>query len=275
MLALGIRYLNGFAAASEPDARDRPEWPPHPARVFMALAAAHFQTGASPDERRALEWLESLPAPCLRAAGHVLRAVVTHYVPVNDKPGDRREPPTAVIQSIPQLARDRQPRTFARTWPDEDVVYLTWREVMPEEPVARALAQLCGKVTRIGHSMSLVQMWMATPEEAGEPTWIPDEERAEIHLRMPGPGLLADLERRFNQAEIEAYAALLAAAEDGDAKARRAAKRRLKEEFGGEAPPRLRPQVPFYQGYARPMGPEPPKEVPGTVFSPHLVVFRL
>ncbi|MDR7592503.1 MAG: type I-U CRISPR-associated protein Csb2, partial [Armatimonadota bacterium] len=267
MLAFGIRYLNGFAAACEPHERqperERPEWPPHPARVFMALAAAHFQTGEDPDERRALEWLESLPAPSLRAPEHVPRAVVTHYVPVNDKPGNKTKPPTAVIQSVPQLARDRQPRTFARTWPDEDVVYLVWPEAVPEEPVARALTQLCAKVTRIGHSMSLVQMWMATSEEAGEPTWIPDEERAEIHLRVPSAGLLADLERRYNQVAVEAYAALLVAAEDGNAKTRRAAKRRLSEEFGGEPPPRLRPQVPFYQGYARPVAAESPKETPG------------
>ena len=54
MLAFGIRYLNGFVAAAEPDDRERAEWPPHPGRVFMALAAAHFQTGADAAERAAL-----------------------------------------------------------------------------------------------------------------------------------------------------------------------------------------------------------------------------
>jgi CRISPR-associated protein Csb2 len=171
--------------------------------------------------------------------------------------------------------RNRQDRTFVRAWLGDEVTYILWPEAAPDGPMARALTGLCAKVTRIGHSMSLVQMWVATPEEVGEPNWIPDDERAEIHLRVPGPGLLADLERRYNQAAIEAYAALLVAAEDGDAKARRVAKRRLNEEFGGEPPPRLRPQVPFYQGYARPVAAASPKDVPGTVFSPHLVVFRL
>jgi CRISPR-associated protein Csb2 len=69
LFALGIRYLNGFAAASEPDARDRPEWPPHPARVFMALVAAHFETGADSSERVALEWIETLSPPRLRGVG--------------------------------------------------------------------------------------------------------------------------------------------------------------------------------------------------------------
>ena len=58
MLAFGIRYLNGFVAAAEPDNLERTEWPPHPGRVFMALAATHFQTGADPAERAALLWLE-------------------------------------------------------------------------------------------------------------------------------------------------------------------------------------------------------------------------
>lgn len=280
MLGLGIRYLNGFAAACEPHerepGRERPEWPPHPARVFMALAAAHFQTGQDPDERRALEWLESLPPPSLHAPPHAPRAIVTHYVPVNDKPGDRNNPPTAIIQSVPQLARNRQPRAFARAWLEGEVVYLFWPEAVADEPVARALSGLCAKVTRIGHSMSLVQMWLATPEEVREPNWIPDDERADIHLRVPGPGLLADLEDRYNGAAVEAYAALLVAAEDGDVTTRRAAKARLRKDFNGEPPHQLRPQVPFYQGYARPGGAEHKKrEVTGGAFSPHLIVFSL
>jgi CRISPR-associated protein Csb2 len=85
MLTLGIRYLNSFAAASDPDDRDQAEWPPHPGRVFMALVAAHFQTSGPVSERAALEWLEQQDAPSLVAPEARLRAVVTHFVPVNDK----------------------------------------------------------------------------------------------------------------------------------------------------------------------------------------------
>src|SRR2546423_1470403 len=94
MLAFGIRYLNGFVAAAEPDAHERAECPPHPGRVFMALAAAHFQTGGDPAERAALAWLEELgDAPRIRAIDRIQRTVVTHYVPVNDKAGDPSKPP--------------------------------------------------------------------------------------------------------------------------------------------------------------------------------------
>ncbi len=275
MLVLAVRYLNGFVAASAPEDRERPEWPPHPGRVFMALTAAHFETGADPAERRALLWLESLPPPALRAPDALPRAVVTHYVPVNDKPGDRAKPPTASIQSIPQLARDRRGRTFARAWLEDDTVYLVWRKVSAEPEIAEALEGLCRKVTRVGHSMSLVQAWLAGPEEVGDVNWVPDDGRAEVYLRVPGPGTLEDLERRFNAEAVETYAALVRAAEDDrDRRAQREAKRRLKEEFGDEPPLRLRPSVPREQGYARPAR-AAPAAPPGSVFSPHLVVFAL
>jgi CRISPR-associated protein Csb2 len=276
VLALGIRYLNGFAAAAEPDARDRPEWPPHPARVFMALAAAHFQSGQDPAERTALEWLESLSPPALRTPAATVRATVTHYVPVNDKPGDQTRPPTALIQSLPHLTRDRHERTFARAWLDDEIAYLLWPDVVADTPLAPALDALCANVTRIGHSMSLVQMWVADATEAGAPNWIADDVRAEIQLRVPGPGMLADLKRRYNGPAVDAYAALVTAAKDAaDAPSRRAARRRLREAFGASPPPRLWPQASRYCGYARPQPPGPERRIPGTVFSPHLVVFTL
>jgi CRISPR-associated protein Csb2 len=74
----------------------------------------------------ALEWLENLGSPQMRASGGEARAVVTHYVPVNDAAG----PSKAMLQSVP-LTRDRQPRTFARTWLDDDTVWLVWPDAEP------------------------------------------------------------------------------------------------------------------------------------------------
>jgi CRISPR-associated protein Csb2 len=276
VFALGIRYLNGFVAASEPDARDHPEWPPHPARVFMALAAAHFQAGGDPAERAGLEWLESLGPPALQVPVAAPRKAVIHYVPVNDKAGDRTRPPTATLQSVPQLMRDRHERTFARAWLDHEIAYLLWPEAVSDARVARALDALCAKVTRIGHSTSLVHMWVADAVEAGPSTWAPDDERAEIQLRVPGPGMLADLERRYNGYAVDAYTSLVVVAEEAaDARVRRATRKRLKEEFGDGPPARLRPHAALYHGYARPQRASQDREISGTLFSPHLVVFTL
>jgi len=276
MFALGIRYLNGFVAASLPDNRERPEWPPHPARVFMALVAAHFATGADPAEREALLWLESLPPPGLWASDAVPRAVVTHYVPVNDKVGEKEKPPTAIIQSAPQLARDRQPRSFARAWPEKDTLYLVWSDVAAEPKITAALESLCAKVTRIGHSSSLVQMWVARAQEVSDPTWVPDDDRAEVQLRVTAPGMLKELEHFYNAAAVEAYnTAKLAAEDESDKQRQKAAKKILQERFGGSPPEQRRPQISLYQGYARKRIAASVACAPGTVFDPYVFVFRL
>ncbi|HHH31003.1 MAG TPA: type I-U CRISPR-associated protein Cas5/Cas6 [Polyangiaceae bacterium] len=287
MLALGIRYLNGYVAATEPDDHRRAEWPPHPGRVFMALAAAHFQTGRDPDERKALLWLEGLKeegepaAPQIVAPTASQRAVVTQYVPVNDDSAGckKKQGKTVVFQEIGQtgLRRNRQDRTFARAWLVEgDTVYLTWPGFEPDPSTRAALDGLCAKVTRIGHSTSLVQMWLAESDEPGEATWVPDDALAEIHLRLAPAGTLEYLERQFNGEAVEEYAALkVTAADPTDKKAQRAARKRLREEYPDGAPPQLRPSLSVYQGYGRPRSDEAQEAAPGSAFTPHLIALRL
>jgi len=272
MIALGIRYLNGFVAAAEADDRDRVEWPPHPGRVFMALAAAHFQTGADPEERKALLWLEGLEeTPAITASEALQRAVVTHYVPVSDKAG----PSKAVLQSVP-LTRDRQPRTFARAWLEQEIVFLSWPSVELDVSVRAALGALCAKVTRIGHPSSLVQMWLANPDEITEPNWVHDEDRATIRLRVATSNTLVNLERWYNGVSVETFALLrVAAADDSDRKAQKAAKERLQKEFPDGPPLQLRPKLSTFRGYARPLPQGEAKIAPGTIFDPKLFVFKL
>lgn len=272
MITLGIRYLNGFAAASDPDDRDRAEWPPHPGRIFMALAAAHFQTDGAASERAALEWLEQQEAPSMFAPDSEPRAVVTHFVPVNDKAG----PSKALLQSAP-LARDRQPRTFARAWLHDDTVWLVWSEIEVPPSTREALSLLCSKVTRIGHSSSLVQMWVSDTDAPQSPNWVPDDDRSVTRLRIATPGTLADLQRRFNGAATESYAELLVVADDdSNKKEQKAARARLKAEYGSEPPPRHRPQISFFQGYAAPI-PSEEASAParGSVLSPFFLPLAL
>jgi len=69
MLALGIHYLNGWAMAAADGAnKEIAEWPPHPDRVFMALAAAWFETGEDGAEGEALRWIEALDPPHIAAS---------------------------------------------------------------------------------------------------------------------------------------------------------------------------------------------------------------
>lgn len=67
------------------DDRGRAEWPPHPARLFSALCATHFEALEPPvAEREALAWLERQGAPEITAPEASAREVVTVFVPVND-----------------------------------------------------------------------------------------------------------------------------------------------------------------------------------------------
>jgi CRISPR-associated protein Csb2 len=285
MLALGIRYLNRFVAARTSPDDIEAEWPPHPGRVFMALVAAHFETGADQRERLALLWLQSLEkngepaAPCIFAPQAIQRAVVTHFVPVNDHNDGYKikNEKVVVFQEIGQtgLRRERQNRTFTRAWLTEDTVFLLWPDAEPDQPVRDALETLCGKVTRIGHSSSLVQMGIANESEVGTPNWVPDEDRAIIRLRVLPRGTLEYLERQFNGNAVERFVALKVSTEGtSDKKAQREAKKRLKEEFANQPPPRLRPNLSDYRGYARPVPLDAHVPAASSVFDPHLIILK-
>lgn len=171
MFALGLRYLMGWAmAAADGPKKEQAEWPPHPDRIFMALAAAWFETGENPAQGAALRWLESLPAPHMaaadaqfRGAGRQVEPVIT-YVPVNDsKPG--RKPPDsrdlgklkeAGLSVLPEF-RPRQPRSFPVAIPERTDVFLIW----PDADAAQheqALHAMVAQVSHVGHSASLVQV---------------------------------------------------------------------------------------------------------------------
>ena len=66
MWAIGVKFIRGVCVATDTGQWDEAEWPPHPARLFMALAASYFETlkpeAESDDDvlrRNALQWLES------------------------------------------------------------------------------------------------------------------------------------------------------------------------------------------------------------------------
>src|SRR5882724_9692841 len=85
MLALGIELLTGRYVATAYNDRRRAEWPPHPARVFSALVATHFEDPErDPRERDALLWLERQAAPEIHGTEAHHRDVVDVFVPVND-----------------------------------------------------------------------------------------------------------------------------------------------------------------------------------------------
>ena len=210
MFALGIHYLNGWSMAAADGARkERAEWPPHPDRVFMAFAAAWFETGGDPAEGETLRWLETLPPPEIAASDAAIRSPVVSYVPVNDTGlgqkmpagGDLNKLKDAGLVQLPEH-RWRQPRGFPVAIPRDPTVHLIWPEA--ELGVHRdALERLATEVTHVGHSASFVQVWLeANPPP---PTWIPGNGVTPQRLRVTSPGGLRILETRMNRNAWVAY----------------------------------------------------------------------
>jgi CRISPR-associated protein Csb2 len=204
MFAIGVHYLNGWAMASHPTDRERPEWPPHPDRVFMALASAHFETEGTTIEREALEWLEQQPPPALAVSGFNARSCPTTYVPVNDvampRLGRNAPSPAQVKTGLSVLPeyRPRQPRQFPVAIPDKPLMYLIWSEAHLPTMHRQGLEHLCRKVTYVGHSASLVQMWIEDrpPPATLEPI-AREQGRGRYRLRVTSAGRLEYLGKQF------------------------------------------------------------------------------
>jgi CRISPR-associated protein Csb2 len=233
MIALGIRYLCGYAAATDL-ARQKPEWPVHPGRVFLAMAAAHYETGAYPAERAALEWLESAEPPAIRAGSGEARSNVRAYVPVNDENGN-------IVQRL------RQERAFPKVWLEDDSVYLVWNSDPPEN-VRGALVQLCPKVTRIGHSSSLAQMWVVAQGEEPEPNWILSNDGRE-RFRVASGGTMAALDAAFNAEGFLRFEEMNSKLSTATGRAKVAVKGQIAVEFPNGRPEHRRPELAGWQGY--------------------------
>ena len=307
MFALGLCYLNGWSMAAADGARkEQAEWPPHPDRVFMALAAAWFETGEDAEEGEALRWLEALPPPAIAASNATVRAATVSYVPVNDAGAAGRKVPTpkdpnkietfkkkqgklkeSGLSTLPEH-RSRQPRGFPVAIPHDPTVHLIWPEAKPSIH-GDALERLAAKVTHVGHSASFVQAWVDPCPP--EPIWIPDHSIAARRLRVTNPGRLRALKTRMNRTAVLAYRDLRGEIEQAKAvlkkmkppptrssREQRRHVKKLKADleqcFPDGEPATLRPLPGRWQGYGRPTKPEPAEET-GSVFDPALIVLGI
>jgi CRISPR-associated protein Csb2 len=227
----------------------------------MAMAATYFETRGNEQERDALEWLEQAGAPAVKASDHMPRTFVETYVPVNDKldPGSGAG------------LRTRQRRSFPTTRPERDCVYLIWNSEVPEH-LRGPLEGLCNKVTRIGHSASLVQMWLADRTEGPDPEWRPDDTDSERQMRIAKPGTLAYLQETFNQEAAERFQQFSEALEMAKGKEKSRLKREIAENFPQGAPEVVRPQLARWQGYKRIGGQRAEEAVQSGPFDRDLII---
>jgi CRISPR-associated protein Csb2 len=303
MFALGIEFLTGTAVMTSADSRETAEWPPHPARVFMALVAAHYETRPLPEdgaealavwaeERRCLEWIEQQKAPSLhfvQVPKEQRRSVVKFYVPVNDatltaKPAGVKPAEMRSALGVMPAFRSKQERTFpAISLGIEDRrnrVHLIWHEAELPAELGPAFHCLVAKVIRVGHSSSLTMVWIAADAAIPPATFLPDSSakasRRGISLRSIAPGFLADLDQRFNAEEINAFFELSEKIEAATGAAKKKAKDAFKERFGEDwrasvpAPLQRRPFVGVSHNYIEAQGED--AQLAFTIFDPEILV---
>jgi CRISPR-associated protein Csb2 len=145
-LSIMVRLRSGSYDAGG-DRPSRSEWPPHPARVFCALAAS-AETQADWD---ALRWLEQQAAPQVWAdpAGRVGQRRARAYVVQNavEKDGG----------SLAWPGRTNGLRERASAIPASDSFAIVWPEADPPPDVLSRLGLLAWKVPYIGRSTSTAQ----------------------------------------------------------------------------------------------------------------------
>lgn len=263
-IRIHVRFITNRCVSACVDAREQPEWPPHPGRLYMALAAAYFETDGDAEdkdvERRALEWLASQPAPRMHAVDAEERTTVVCYVPVNDAP----QPNKAMLQSAPGMPRSRQSRTFPTVIPQrtsgcdraEADITFEWMDAPPSSELLLALDRLCRNVIRIGHSSSLVMAWAeAGSRLESDRCWEPSTTSVQLTCRIAAAGELERLQALCQSERIELFGALKQEIESTKGKAQKAAKERFAEAFGESYKASIRPPEPtpatlgVWQGY--------------------------
>lgn len=92
-------------------------------------------------------------------------------------------------------SRTRQVRTFPVVLPERNTFAFIWADA-PPDTLRAALDELCKRVTRLGHSSSLVRCVIV--DRPITPTLVPDE-NGDVVLRTVGPNQLDRLEAEFKR----------------------------------------------------------------------------
>ncbi|MES2569513.1 MAG: type I-U CRISPR-associated protein Csb2, partial [Verrucomicrobiota bacterium] len=181
------------------------EWPPSPARLFQGLVAATHRGAHGllhADVRdRALEWLESCPAPAIIAiATNPARELITNYVPNNDdgESSDFREH----VKAAKSLRLHPLPSDCRVTYRWE---FVSDGDATRHADVVSAMASL---VTHLGRTVDLVY---ARGEVRAESTVVPGDGRKVWSARetpggmwlAPKPGFLKLCQERHPRSVSE------------------------------------------------------------------------
>jgi len=177
MFAVAVELLAGRYTAMHFNSRTAAEWPPHPARLFSAMTAAWADDDEpDPVERGALQWLEEQQPPTVTCSAACHRAVVTHFVPVNDPTALKRD----VSRNYGLMADARLALGEAERSGDQWAVQRCRTALAKAEAKAIADAANVGKASEEESAKVAAAVLEILPENRGKqgrtyPTVVPDE----------------------------------------------------------------------------------------------------
>lgn len=137
-----------YAAASWGD-KDSVEWPPHPARLCLALVDVLHKEGNPSDLREAVQWLCRQVAPEIVvpteefACEQLLDGI---FVPQNPSVAEKLIKHPRKQRSFPSVFLD----------PGQPTVFVSWPTVEFPVPLMGSLSRLFASLPRLGHSSSFV-----------------------------------------------------------------------------------------------------------------------
>lgn len=196
-LTLSLQFPAGRYVAASWGNRDEVEWPPHPARLCLALIDVLHKSGNADQNRKALSWLFCQPPPAIVIpARHLADEQVLDGIFVPQNP--------SVAESI---KHPRKQRSFPAVFLDSDCPSVFFHWVDSEVPAAlrESLTTLVSSLPRLGHSSALVK---ASISEANPPSGVDwrlirpldadTSESSEFRLRVSWYGLLESAEEAFD-----------------------------------------------------------------------------
>lgn len=197
-LSICIEFLVGRYTATNLHKYKKPEWPPHPGRLFMAMVSSYFNGDKKQDEKEALEYLEQCKPPSIYYESDKIttRDNVETFVPINDELKSKFKGESRLTTLEIPLDRLRQPRMFPTTITGYDPLYFVWDDVVIDHKHLNALKILCSRIHRLGHSSSFVSITVNDSEIDIQATMIPNK-LGDIPIRWISKGLSNKLEQVF------------------------------------------------------------------------------
>lgn len=153
-------------------------------KLAAATTPAAQRRAQAAVEEATREALAIDPRPSDSALGTTTALMVAPFVGVGEKKDGKWKR---------QQGRTRQVRTFPVVLPETPTFAFLWPNADPARH-RDALTRLCARVTRLGHSSSLVRCTMV--ERDLLPTLVPSDD-GDVVLRVVGPGQLDRLDRAF------------------------------------------------------------------------------